>query len=88
MEQAAYEVNDPVELDDEVAKARECMDSLQPSQRQVLELSIYQGLSQSQIAEKESLALGTVKTNARRGLIGLRDCMRSKMSRQLAGGPA
>ena len=83
--EATYDVKDPAELDDEVAKARECMESLQKSQRQILELAIFQGLSQSQIADRERIPLGTVKTHARRGLLGLRDCMRSKT---VAGGQA
>ena len=86
--EATYDVKDAAELQDEVAKARECLESLQQSQRQVLELAIFQGLSQSQIAHRESVPLGTVKTNARRGLLGLRDCMRSIKARRLSGGPA
>ena len=42
----------------------------------MLELSIYQGLSQSKIAETTQMPLGTVKTHARRGLIRLREMLR------------
>ena len=51
------------------------MQQLRPEQRQVLELSISHGLSQSQIAEATNLPLGTVKTHARRGLMRLRELL-------------
>ena len=38
----------------------------------MLELSLLEGLTQSQIAAATSLPLGTVKTHARRGLTRLR----------------
>ncbi|NJN22334.1 MAG: sigma-70 family RNA polymerase sigma factor [Leptolyngbya sp. RL_3_1] len=41
-------------------------------QRQILEMNFYQGVSQSNIAQQLDLPLGTVKTNARQGLISLR----------------
>jgi RNA polymerase sigma-70 factor (ECF subfamily) len=63
------------EISDEAARAREYMEQLRPEERRVLELSINQGLSQSQIAEATNLPLGTVKTHARRGLIRLRELL-------------
>jgi RNA polymerase sigma-70 factor (ECF subfamily) len=62
-----------VETADEVAKATAAMKQLPGEQRRVLELSIYGGLSYSQIAERTGSPLGTVKTHARRGLIRLRE---------------
>ena len=63
------------EIKEEAARARQTMQQLRPEQRQVLELSITQGLSQSQIAETTNLPLGTVKTHARRGLMKLRELL-------------
>ena len=63
------------EIEEEAARARRCMGQLRPEQRQVLELSITHGLSQSEIAEATELPLGTVKTHARRGLMRLRDLL-------------
>ena len=64
-----------VEVSDEAARAREYLEQLRPQERQVLELSINGGLSQSEIAEATNLPLGTVKTHARRGLIRLRELL-------------
>jgi RNA polymerase sigma-70 factor, ECF subfamily len=46
---------------------------LPPEQRQVIELSYYGGMSQSEIAEQLALPLGTVKTRMRLGMKKLRD---------------
>lgn len=64
-----------MEVSDEVARARRFMQELRPQERDVLELSINHGLSQTEIAEATNLPLGTVKTHARRGLIRLRELM-------------
>ena len=47
--------------------------ALPAEQRQVIELSYYGGMSQSDIAEQLSLPLGTVKTRMRLGMQKLRD---------------
>jgi len=43
--------------------------------RRILEMNYYQGLSHSQIAESLQMPLGTVKTNARKGLVLLRQLL-------------
>ena len=48
---------------------------LRPEQRQVLELGLLHGLSQSEIATRLSMPLGTVKSFMRRGLIRVREFM-------------
>jgi RNA polymerase sigma-70 factor (ECF subfamily) len=48
---------------------------LDPQQRQVLESAYFEGLTQSEIAERLETPLGTVKTWARRGLLRLRDLL-------------
>ena len=65
----------PVDTADEVQRALSCLDKLRIEYRRMLELAIFHGLSQTQISNKEGVPLGTVKSNARRGLIQLRDCM-------------
>jgi RNA polymerase sigma-70 factor (ECF subfamily) len=64
-----------IDISDEAEHARQYMQQLRPEERKVLELSINDGMSQSQIAEKIDLPLGTVKTHARRGLIRLRELL-------------
>ncbi|AXI74143.1 sigma-70 family RNA polymerase sigma factor [Streptomyces sp. KAI-26] len=51
---------------------REFLAQLSDSQRQVLEMTFFDDLTQAQIAERTGLPLGTVKTHARRGLIALK----------------
>ena len=47
-------------------------------QRQTLLLAYFEGLSQTEIAERTSTPLGTVKTRTRAGLKRLRDLLRDK----------
>ncbi|MDQ3928329.1 MAG: sigma-70 family RNA polymerase sigma factor [Chloroflexota bacterium] len=54
---------------------RQALSTLPENQRLVLELAYFGGLSQSQIAEKLSQPLGTVKTRMRMGLQNLRQLL-------------
>jgi RNA polymerase sigma-70 factor, ECF subfamily len=53
-------------------QVRAALAQLSQNQRQVLTLSYYQDLSHSVISQRLNLPLGTVKTNARQGLLKLR----------------
>ena len=48
---------------------------LSDSQQQILRLAYYDGLSQSEIAERLKIPLGTVKARSRRGLLKLRQTL-------------
>ncbi|HKQ79100.1 MAG TPA: sigma-70 family RNA polymerase sigma factor [Blastocatellia bacterium] len=54
---------------------REALKQLTPEQRQVIELAYYSGLSHSEIAQKLSQPLGTVKTRTRLGMMKLREAL-------------
>ena len=54
---------------------RDALNVLTPEQRQVIELAYYSGLSHSEIAEKLSQPLGTVKTRTRLGMMKLREAL-------------
>ncbi|MDY6939011.1 MAG: sigma-70 family RNA polymerase sigma factor [Cyanobacteriota bacterium] len=56
-------------------RVRYALKNLPEKQRQILELSYYQGLSQSAISERLKLPLGTVKTRSRQGLLKLRQSL-------------
>lgn len=64
----------------EAGQAAEVINTLRPEQRQVLELSIVQGYSHSEISEALEMPLGTVKTHARRGLIQVREILDERAS--------
>ncbi len=55
---------------------REALLALPENQRQVLELSYFKGLSQSEIATALDTPLGTVKTWVRKGLTNLRQTLK------------
>jgi RNA polymerase sigma-70 factor (ECF subfamily) len=52
------------------------LDTLSPPQRQAIELAYFEGLSQSEIAERLQEPLGTIKTRVRLGMQKLRDSLR------------
>lgn len=64
-----------IETRDEAARIAELIGTLRPEQQQVLELSIYEGWTHTEIAEHLSMPLGTIKTHIRRGLIQVRELL-------------
>lgn len=73
-------VNEPMDRADrkmqtslEANDAVKALNALRPEQRQVLQLSIVQGLSHQEIADQTGMPLGTVKTHARRGILQARE---------------
>jgi RNA polymerase sigma-70 factor, ECF subfamily len=59
----------------EGARVRAALAALPPAQRGTLELSFFSGLSYPEIAEKENLPLGTIKSRAARALAALREAL-------------
>ncbi len=58
---------------DRIRRVKAAMDKLSPHQRQAIELAYFEGLSQSEMAERMGQPLGTVKTWVRTALRSLRD---------------
>lgn len=73
---------DTVFLEQRRDRVQRELDRLPPEQRQVLEMAFYQGLSQSEIAAKAELPLGTVKTRTLLAMKKLRNALRDEI-RQL-----
>jgi RNA polymerase sigma-70 factor, ECF subfamily len=57
---------------------REALDSLGPAQRDVLSLAYDHGLTQSEIAHRLAIPLGTVKTRMFHGLRALRAALQQR----------
>jgi len=52
---------------------KSAIEKLSPNQRQVIELAYFEGLSQTEMAQRMGQPLGTVKTWVRTALKNLRD---------------
>ncbi len=61
-----------IETSAEAALAARAMGELRPEQREVLRLSVAEGLTHDEIASRTGMPLGTVKAHARRGLLRIR----------------
>jgi RNA polymerase sigma-70 factor, ECF subfamily len=58
---------------------RDAMLQLPESERLILEIAYYEGLSQSEIAKRLNIPLGTVKTRSRQGLLKLRQTLQHQV---------
>jgi RNA polymerase sigma-70 factor (ECF subfamily) len=61
-----------IETSAEAAMAARAMTGLRPEQREVLRLSVAEGLTHEEIALHTGMPVGTVKAHARRGLMRIR----------------
>ena len=69
------DVADAVEANLESQRVRRCLDGLTEVQRESVKLAYYGGYTYPQVAKLLGVALGTIKTRIRDGLIRMRDCM-------------
>jgi RNA polymerase sigma-70 factor (ECF subfamily) len=60
---------------DEETKLVNCIEQLEPQQKQAIHLAYYKGLSHSELVEHIDTPLGTVKSWIRRGLVQLQRCL-------------
>ncbi len=70
----------------EAKDAARALQQLRPEQRQVLQLSIVQGLSHQEISDATGMPLGTVKTHARRGILQVREFLGMSGTETMKGG--
>jgi RNA polymerase sigma-70 factor, ECF subfamily len=68
----------PLEIREEAAMVEQAIDELKPEQSQILRMAIIDGLSQSEIATRIEMPIGTVKSHARRGMERLRSVIQSR----------
>ncbi len=69
------EVTEAVEASLDHERVRRCLASLTELQREAVTLAYYQGYTYREVAGLLGVAVGTVKTRMRDGLIRLRDCL-------------
>jgi RNA polymerase sigma-70 factor (ECF subfamily) len=62
--------------DERRRQVQQALDTLSQPQRQAIELAYFEGLSQTEIAERLHEPLGTVKTRVRLAMQKLRECLR------------
>ncbi|MEN9202740.1 MAG: sigma-70 family RNA polymerase sigma factor [Thermostichus sp. DG_1_6_bins_120] len=60
---------------EQIQEVQTALAEISESQRQILKMAYYEGMSQAQIAKQLDLPLGTVKARARRGLLRLRQLL-------------
>ena len=77
--------NEPeLEASERAAKLQLCIAKLNEKQRLIIEQCYLLGMTQQQIAEDLAMPLGSVKTNARRGLIAIRKMLEHSGSSEKA----
>ena len=62
-------------LSDLAENVRNCLATLQESQRRAILLAYYYGMTHQELADRLDAPLGTVKSWVRRGLLQIKDCL-------------
>jgi RNA polymerase sigma-70 factor (ECF subfamily) len=60
---------------DEARRLHLCLDALKPEQREAIRTAFFEGVTYAELASRQRVALGTMKTWVRRGLMKLKDCL-------------
>jgi RNA polymerase sigma-70 factor (ECF subfamily) len=66
-------------LSERASAVREALRGISPEQREVLEIAYFEGYTQSQIAERLRMPLGTVKTRMRDGMKALQSLLKGRI---------
>jgi RNA polymerase sigma-70 factor (ECF subfamily) len=61
--------------DERAGQLHHCLDELEQRQRDAIRTAFFDGLTYAELAEREAVPLGTMKSWVRRGLIRLKDCL-------------
>jgi RNA polymerase sigma-70 factor (ECF subfamily) len=64
-----------LEAEDASHTLHECLDGLETRQRAAIRTAFFDGLTYAQIAERDAVPLGTMKSWVRRGLARLKECL-------------
>ena len=57
------------------ARLHGCLDQLEQRQRDAIRTAFFDGLTYAELAERDAVPLGTMKSWVRRGLLRLKDCL-------------
>lgn len=75
IEPPADHVADSVIVLDEQRRVADCLDSLTDAQRECIHLAYYDGLTYSQVSQRLTANLATIKSRMRDAIRGLRNCL-------------
>lgn len=79
MANAAPTPLDMATLDERGERTRQALEHLSEQERQIIEIAYYEGFSQSQIAQRLNIPLGTVKSRSRQALRKLRQTLETQL---------
>lgn len=68
-------VSDTLVADEEAHRLHGCLEALEDRQRGAIRTAFFDGVTYAELAERESVPLGTMKSWVRRGLAKLRECL-------------
>jgi RNA polymerase sigma factor (sigma-70 family) len=66
---------DTMLFDERAAQLHRCLDELEQRQRDAIRTAFFDGLTYAELATRDSVPLGTMKSWVRRGLLRLKDCL-------------
>ena len=66
---------DALLADEATARMHQCLDALEDRQRNAIRSAFFGGFTYAELAEQQSVPLGTMKSWVRRGLLNLRGCL-------------
>jgi len=61
--------------DEQAGRLHLCLDQLEQRQRDAIRTAFFEGLTYGELAQRDAVPLGTMKSWVRRGLLRLKDCM-------------